>query len=325
MIIDIHAHIIPESFIRMVEQEYFDGVALCKESYITRIKFPGGSFHPYTPLFYSIDDRLKFMQEHGIDCQLVSISPRLFFYELPGEKGAEVSRCFNDDILALQRQYPGKIVTVATVPLQDTDLSIKELLRVHELGVKSVQIGTSINGKNPSEAEFEPFFEAAAALGVTIILHPLIINSDPLMKDYHISNLVGNPWQTTVAAGNMIFSGMFSRIPDLKICLVHGGGFLPYQLGRMCHGYKVRQEAKKHIDRAPDYYVRNNIYFDGLTHSRESLEFLIKVFGSERVMYGTDYPYDMAEYDQIEKMIQLGFADEDILKVACKNAESILI
>lgn len=324
-VIDIHAHIIPPAFFAMVKEGLLTGITIEEqEGRPVRIVFSGGSAHPLTELFTSDQARLTFMEKHGIDQQVVSISPRLFFYELPGKEGAEICRRLNDSLLEIATKYPGRQVAMGTVPLQAPALAVKELEWLKEKGISSVQIGTFVAGNNLAEKGFWPFFEAAEALGMGLMIHPLITNDIAQMKDYHISNMVGNPWQTTVAAENLIFAGVFEQFPGLKVLLVHGGGFLPYQLGRMGHGYTVRPETRANIADRPEEYVKKNIFFDGLTHSKEALDFLLKVAGKEKVLFGTDYPYDMAEYDQMEKARSLGLTGQDLEKLAANNAEKWL-
>ena len=321
-IIDVHTHVIPKAFFDMIDEGILQGIAAeKKDGKYFRIVFADSSAHPLSDLFLSASARLEFMQEKGIDCQVISISPRLFFYDLPEDEATEVCKRFNDELLTIQENYSGRQIAMGTLPMQFPDLAVKELERIYKNGMRSAQIGTFVNGRNLSEEEFWPVFAAAERLSISIMVHPLITNEIMQMKKYHISNLVGNPWQTTVAIENMIFSGLFERFPALKILLVHGGGFLPYQMGRMVHGYKVRAEAKKEIPHNPDTYVKRNIFFDGLTHSEESLAFLLQFAGSEKVMFGTDFPYDMAEYDQLGKAVKAGLKEDELEAFTCKNAE----
>ena len=317
--VDIHAHVIPSALKTMAEDGTLKNVTFQGDS----IVFDGTARHPCTPLFCSGEARLAWMGEHRVDCMAVSVTPRLFFYELPAELGARAAQQFNDELLDLERKYPGRQIAVGTLPLQDPVLGVRELRRLAQNGVRLVQIGTSVNGRALSAPELEPFWSAAEELRVAVMLHPLITREFPLMGDYHLANLVGNPWQTTAAAADLIFSGVFQRYPGLRVLLVHGGGFLPYQLGRLRHGYQVRRECRG-IGRDPEEFFHKNLWFDGLTHSRESLGFLLKTAGRGKVLLGSDYPYDMAEYDQRQKMEALGCSPEEILEVCGQNALEFL-
>ncbi len=181
-----------------------------------------------------------------------------------------------------------------------------------------------MQGNPLSSPEYEGFWRECESLGTIVMLHPLITEEFPLMAGYHLNNLVGNPWQTTAAACDLIFSGVFCRYPRLKVLLVHGGGFLPYQIGRMEQSCRVRPECRARLDKSPREVMKTNLYFYGLTHSRESLELLLKTAGVNRVLYGSDYPYDMAEYDQREKLETIGLSPEEIDQICQGNAKKLL-
>ncbi len=324
--IDSHAHIIPDAFERMVMDGTLKNIKILEMPSDKKIiQFEDGSKHPYTDDFISIENRMELMKMRGIDKQAISITPRFFFYHLPVATAQTVNRSFNDNLAQIEKKYPEQFIGVGSVPLQDVKASVQELERIKvDLGFRSIQIGTSVNGMSLSDQKFVEFFKAAEALNVLIFLHPLIKNDNPQTKNYHLSNLVGNPTQTTEAVANIIFSGLFDKAPNLKIALVHGGGFLPYQLGRMEHGYGVRSEAKLEVKKGPEYYAKKNLYFDGLTHSQSALKFLVEEFGANKVMLGTDCPYDMAEYDQLERIDKLEVTQEEKTKILFKNASGLL-
>ncbi|MDR2006996.1 MAG: amidohydrolase [Acidaminococcales bacterium] len=320
-VIDIHAHVIPPAFFELAAEGVLKNIAVDeKDGRPIRINFGQGSFHPLTDLFLSLPARLAFMENNSVGCQVISVSPRLFFYDLPPAKGQFVCRKFNDDLLSMEKSCSGKQLAMGSVPLQDPLLAAEELERLSLMGVRSVQIGAFVNGQNLADRKFWPFFAAAEQLGVSILLHPLINNDLAEMSQYHLSNLVGNPWQTTVAAANLLFCGVFDAYPGLKILLAHGGGFLPYQAGRLTHGYKVRGETKKDSRRPPAEYIRKNFFFDALTHNKAALAFLLQSVGADRVLFGTDFPYDMAEYDELEKIKALGEDEAVLRKIAGENA-----
>jgi aminocarboxymuconate-semialdehyde decarboxylase len=283
-----------------------------------------GNFHPYTPLFYDINAQLAFMDEHGVDMQAVSVSPRLFFYEYDPIKSAKICRVCNDDIWHLAGQYPSRFIPVGGLPLQDTSLALEELERIYSLGYRCMQVGTSVNGYTLDDVCFEPVFAKLEAYKMPVLLHPLISNDDWRVRSYHLSNLLGNPYQTSAAAGNLICSGMLDRFPDLKFILVHGGGFIPYQLGRMNHGYKVRPSGEFKCVGSPETYIAKNFWFDGLTHSAKSLRFLLDLVGHERVLFGTDYPYDMADYRQLENLKEIGCDSKIQTRVSGENFLQLL-
>lgn len=322
--IDMHAHIIPKSLESLIENNTIKGITIetNSDTKLKSIVFNDKSRHPYSEIFYSIHKRLKIMKSQNILKQVISIIPRLFLYDFIDEEAILIHKTFNNDISDVVKEYTGNFIGMGSVPLQNVKASIEELGRLkHELKFKSVQIGTFINGRNLSDEEFVPFFKKAEELGMFVFLHPLIVNENELTRNYHLSNLVGNPVQTTIAITNLMFSGIFDLAPNLKIGLAHGGGFLPYQLGRMQHGYQVRNDTKSKAKKTPVEYVKKNVYFDGLTHSQGALKFLVEEFGSDKVMFGTDYPYDMAEYDQTEKIKALGISKKMKNQILFENAE----
>ena len=259
-----------------------------------RIDF-GGNPHPCTPEFYDPDVQLAQMRACGIATQAISIAPRLFFYEVPADWNAVFCRLCNREILARCEAYPGSFLPVGSLPMQDVSLAVAEVDDLAAKGVKMLQIGTTVAGKCLDDECFLPLYRAVAKHRMVLMLHPLIQNLDFQTKRYHLSNVVGNPYQTTAAAGNLIASGIFDEIPELQVLLVHGGGFLPYQIGRMDHAWEARRQREYRCQFPPSEYLARNLLFDGLLFEDPILKFLIRQAGPDRVLFGTDYPYDMCQ------------------------------
>ena len=143
------------------------------------------------------------------------------------------------------------------------------------------------------------------------------------LQNYYLSNLIGNPLDTTIAAANLIFSGVFEKHPNLKVILAHGGGQLPYIFGRLEHGYNVRPECKDNIHKSPRQFLKN-FYFDIITHSQEALRYLISLVGSDHVLLGTDYPYDMGNHQPVETVSLLsGVKVREKRKIMRDNAVAL--
>ena len=188
----------------------------------------------------------------------------------------------------------------ATVPLQDVDMAIAEMDRaVDSLGFKGLQIGGTIDGHNLDELRFRPFWQAVAAKGIPVIIHPDGYQEGHRFRDYFMVNCIGNPLETMVAANRMIFSGIFEELPDLKLVLLHGGGYLPFYAPRADHTWEVRPETSVNIpDHPPSYYMKR-LFYDTMVFQPQYLGHLVEIVGSDRVMAGTDYPFDMGETDPL--------------------------
>ncbi len=296
MIIDVHAHLIPESLLPALSES---GVRL------DRLR-QGGGFE--TAQLYSIDRRLRDMDEQGVDMQVVSPAPGLtFFYNREPDEALRLCRQVNDAFADVVAANPKRFVAIAALPAQAPELAARELERaVRERGLRGAEIYTSINGKDLDDAGFAPLWAKAQELDVPLFLHPMgVPELGQRLGAYYLTNLVGNPMDTTIAAASLIFGGVLKEFPRLKVYLAHGGGACPYVKGRWEHGWQVRDEARVKIDRPPSEYF-GRLYFDSLVHDRGALEFLVRSVGAERVMLGSDYPFDMGAYKSVELIESLG-------------------
>jgi aminocarboxymuconate-semialdehyde decarboxylase len=231
-------------------------------------------------------------------------------YGLPEHEAQAFSRLYNETNAAFAQASNGRFVPVATVPMQSSRAAVEELdYAVKSLGIRMVEIGTNINGVNLDEESFRPFFARAADLGVLVQLHPhqdQVAGKERLRK-YFLSNLIGNPVDTAIAAASLIFGGLLERYPTLNVCLVHGGGALPYLLGRISCGYSQIPEIRT-MPRVPEAYFQR-FYFDTMTHDTRALTFLHTLAGAERLVLGTDYPYDnTGEQDPLGALQRAGIS-----------------
>ncbi len=298
-VVDVHTHFIP----RFVLEE--EGVFGLREE-DGWVVHPEGFRYPAAPEFLDGQAKLAQMDELRIDVSVLSSSPTLFFYESPVDEVVAFARRSND---ALAELTAGKerLYGLATLPLQAPAAAAAELERaVRELGLLGAQIGTSYAGGKPLDGpELEPVFEAAERLGVPLMLHPYYVGPKPGLEDFYLTNTVGNPLDTCVAAVRLIHAGTLDRFPGLRLVLVHGGGFLPYQLGRFDHAFAVRPEPKLSIERAPSSYL-DRFWMDTITHSDAALAFLAELIGTGRLVVGTDLPFDMADARPVERLERVG-------------------
>jgi len=259
-------------------------------------------------MFPSISDqltnaeaRIEHMDRMGVDLQGLATFVSEYNYWAPGAAGAESARIQNDNVASVVADNPDRFVGMgATVPLQDIDLAIAEMDRaVDDLGFKGLQIGGTIDGRNLDEAKFRPFWAAVEAKGIPVILHPSGYPESQRLGSYFLVNCIGNPLETMVAATRMIFSGLFEEHPGIKLVLLHGGGYLPFYCSRADHTWEVRPETRVSIpDHPPSHYMKR-LYYDTMVFQPLYLRHLIEVVGPDRVMLGTDFPFDMAETDPL--------------------------
>ena len=321
--IDIHAHFVPEGYLRLIETEGKPyGVQLRSGPNGPLIALGQVTIGPITPHYHNLEARLKTMDARGITVHALSLMPPMVYWA-DGALGLRLARIVNDAMTEANRAHPDRFVFLATLPMQDPEAAIKEVDRaVTELGCRGIYLGTNVRGKELTDPSFVPVFERIHALKMPIFLHPLNVIGAQRLTSYYLHNLLGNPFDTAVAAANIIFSGLLDQFPKLEICLPHAGGAFPYLIGRLNHGWKVRQECKT-LKKPPSSYLRRFTY-DTISHAPESLDYLIKLVGADRVMMGSDYCFDMG-YDRPVKVIsalKLNRADKE--KILSGNAARLL-
>lgn len=270
----------------------------------------------------SIDQRLSDMDLLGIDVQAISPSPGQYFYFADPDVGREAARTVNDGIASAVAQHPDRLVGMGTVPLQDVGMAVEEMHRcVRELDLRGIEISSNVNGRDLHAEEFRPFFAAAEELGILLFLHPLGFTHAERMREYYFNNLVGNPLESTLAIGHLIFGGVLDRYPGLRICVAHGGGYIPGYWGRMDHGWRARADCSEHCRHPPSSYLRK-LWFDTLVFDQDELDSLVRTHGADRLCLGTDYPFDMSEPDPIGFHARLSEAER--AKILGGNAAELL-
>jgi aminocarboxymuconate-semialdehyde decarboxylase len=309
MKIDVHTHFIPPQFIDDARQgRALNHIRLERRQDTEWVIHPQGYKYPLAAEFWDMEAKLRQMDKLGLNVSILSISPTLFFYWADAQSTGEFCQLANEMVAQFAAQSGGRLYGMATVPLQDPAAAATELHRaVTRLGLRGVEIGTVMEHVPLDDPRFEPFFSAAEELDVPVMLHPYYVGPKPQLADFYMTNLIGNPLDTTIAAARLILSGCLDRHPKLKIVLVHAGGFLSFQIGRLDHGFAVRTETRANIKRPPSAYL-NRFYVDTITHANLPLKFLIDLFGRDNVVIGTDLPFDMADTHFTER---LSFANLD--------------
>jgi len=275
--------------------------------------------------FHDAEAKVAGMDRRGIDISVISVTPVVFFYWLDADAGLAAARLLNDGIARMVAARPERLRGMATLPMRNPDAAIIELERVvREHGFRSVELGCRVRGELLAEPRFRPVLRRAQELGVFVFTQPYVAGSlPPDLGCYYLGNLAGLPLDTALMAAHLMFSGVLDELPDLDIILAHGGGYLPYQIGRLEHGYRVRKEARANASSSPLKLLRR-FHFDALTHDADALRFLVAKVGAERVMIGTDAPFDMAEEDPLAMINALQLTDRQSEQILGLNALALL-
>ncbi len=324
MTIDIHTHFIPPELIADARAgRALDQIVVQRRDGVEWLVHPQGYGYPLSPEFFDVEAKLREMDRLGIASSVLSLTPTMFFYWLDANVAGDFCRLANDSLATLVAQSD-RLHGVAVVPLQQPEAAAAELRRaVGDLGLRGAEIGTTVEQVPLDDPRFDPFFAAAAELDVPVILHPYYVGTRPDLVDFYMTNLTGNPLETCIAASRLILSGWLDRHPALKVVLVHGGGFMPYQIGRLDHGFRVRSETSAAIASPPSSYLRR-FWYDTITHAGTPLKFLIDLVGVDRLVLGTDLPFDMADIHFNDYFSAAGLDPRALDAVTGANAVTLL-
>lgn len=297
MKIDMHTHIMPENLPRWADKfGYGDFIHLehNEPGFADMIK-GNKFFRRVEQNCWDAEMRIEEYASHGTQVQVVCTIPVLFSYWAKPKHTLEVSEFLNDHISEIVEKYPKNYIGLGTVPMQDTDLAIKELERCKKIGLVGIQIGSNINDKNLSDPEFFPIFEACQEMEMAVFVHPWNMMGFHSMEKYWLPWLVGMPAETSRAICSMIFSGLFEKLPGLRCCFAHAGGsFLP-TIGRVEHGFNCRPDLVA-IDNPvnPRKYL-GKFWVDCITHDIKMLDYILDTAGNDKVMLGSDYPFPLGD------------------------------
>lgn len=324
--VDIHAHVfIPEAHSYM--SPHFDPmrIAMVKHATPETRALNSKQEADRGPVAMSDStDRLAVLETQGIDRQVVAPPPPQCYYQSPPDHALKGSRMVNDGMAEWVGRHPERFAGLGTVPLQDPEASATELRRcMSQLGLKGVMILTNVDGEEVAAARFEPFWRAAEETGALVMIHPNGFTEGARFEEYYFSNVLGNPLETTTALHYLIFNGVLERMPDLRILAVHGGGYLPAYSGRIDHAWGARKDSRAGLPKPPTDYLRQ-CYFDSVVFTHHQLEYLVQVFGEDHIVMGSDYPFDMADYDPVGHIATSGLSDTAKAKVAGGNAIRLL-
>jgi aminocarboxymuconate-semialdehyde decarboxylase len=293
MRIDVHNHVLPEPALELLRRDPSYGVT------ISGRRWHGGVHVEFeiVPSFTDPAAKLDELRDKSLDAAVVSVAPPLFYYHVGAGAGEQMSLAVNSGLARFCSAQPERFRWLASVPMQATERAASVLEDAVAAGCVGVEIGTAVDGRRLDQPEFEPFWSAAERLDLPVTLHPAYVERYAALDSYYLENVLGFPFETTIAIERLICAGVLDRHPGLRIVLLHAGGYFPYQAGRLRHARTVRPE----LERAPadpwDYLDR--LMFDVITHDRVALEYLVSRVGADRVVMGTDLPFDMASPEPV--------------------------
>jgi aminocarboxymuconate-semialdehyde decarboxylase len=285
----------------------------------------GTLYRPFPTGGFDIARRLRDMDGAGVDVHVLSATPQTYLYNQDAALTAVTAAIQNDQMAKHIAAHPTRFMGIATLPMQDPVRAADELKRaMSKLGLRGAMIGSHVYEKNLDDPGFEPLWATAEELGAFMFIHPVHVAGADRLKSYYLQNLIGNPLDTTIAAACLVFGGVMDRHPKLKIMLAHGGGFTPYQAARWEHGWRVRPEPKKNVPAQPKNIAKRFMY-DTILHSDKTLEAMIGLVGSDRVLLGSDYPYDMAMLNCVAHVRSLQISEPDKAAILGGHAETLLL
>ena len=306
--IDIHAHWYPDEWLKLFEKDGpREGARLERtpKGFTIRTERITNSFDDE---FVSLDLRLQGMRRQGVDTHALSLTTPMVYWASTG-LGLALSQAYNDAASAAHARHPDKFLGLAMLPMQAPDLALKELERCAKLpGIRGLYVATNINGADLDEKRFWDIYAKTEELGWTMYLHPVDTIGRERTTRYYLKNLLGNPYDTGVAAASLVFGGVMDAFPKLEVNLPHAGGTFPWLIGRLDHGTKVRPELK-HMKRMPSEYLRRFSY-DTIGHDDRINTNLVRLVGADRVLLGTDYCFDMGLTDPVATISRIEGLDD---------------
>lgn len=324
--VDIHAHYYPETYFNVFNE---DGKRFGAEYRMTEkgfyYKCPIREAGPQPTKFIDLKQRIADMDRQGIEIQAVSLTNPMTYW---GDEAVshKLATAWNDGASAAHQAYPNRLVVLLTLPMLYPDRAVEELNRASKLpGVRGVYAGCNVNNRDLDDPLFEPIWARIEELDLPVFLHPIEtgkLGGEQRLHPFYLSNLLGNPFDTAIAACHLIFGGVLDRHPKLQITLAHGGGALPILIGRIDHGWRVRPETR-HLRQAPSTYLRRFNY-DTIVHSKPIMEFVISEVGADRVMIGSDYCADMGYERPVQFLDEISLTSAERRMILGGTAKQIL-
>src|SRR5580700_3779025 len=314
-VIDMHNHFIAPEIIDFLARE--------GKHFATRIVERDGrrflliqekAMRPIDGPIANAEARIAGMEREGVTLQAVSCVPFLMYPDVETALGLAIAQVNNDAMAALAKSDPVHFVPLASVPLQDPPTAAKELERAAKLGLRGVEIPPKVIERQLDESDFEVFWETAESLSMVVCIHPFEAAPTRALARYFLGNLVGNLYDTGLAAALLIYGGVLERHPKLRVVLYHAGGTLPALIGRLDMGYRLMPECKQAIPRPPSTYL-SQFHFDIIVHSHEMLTHLVTAYGADRLVIGSDYPLPAGLAHPVQEVRALGLPSAEEQKI----------
>ena len=322
MTFDVHAHVVvPE----IIGDEPWRPRVYRDEAGAQVVEIGGRQIRAAVGEFVDIERIMAAQDEAGVDRVLLSPWVPLLYYEAEPDEGLRRARIQNEGLARLVGEHPERVAAIGALPLQDPELAADELRALMEDGVlRGVEVAASVRGVYLGDDRFEPFWDAAEATGALVFVHPTTRGfHSPAFEDYYLWNTVGNPLETATTAAHMVMAGVMERHPGLRVLLAHGGGALLAVRGRLRHAHQFQPQARSRLRESPDDSVRR-FYYDTLTHDPALLRALIGFAGPDRVLLGSDYPFDMGDARQVDTVRALELPPDVEAAILGGNAEHLL-
>lgn len=324
--VDIHAHFYTSGYIDILEKHghTVDCAVERGSDGLVVMTLPGGRKQgPIDPSYYEIEARLAGLDRQETDLQALSLTTPMCHFS-DDSINRDLAQAYNDGTSQFCVAQPDRFVGLITMPMLNANDAVAELERAAKLpGMRGVYMGTNVAGKNLSEPQFAAIFDKVAELNLPIFLHPVSVLGGDRLNDYHTINTIGNPTDTAVAATFLIFGGILDKHPNLEVSLPHAGGTFPILIGRIDHGWTVREECKHLVD-APSTYLRRFTY-DTIGHANYVMKYLTDLVGVDRILLGSDYCFDMGHEKPVQNVLGYDWlSDDEKASIIGLNAARIL-
>ncbi|MGE5217660.1 MAG: amidohydrolase family protein [Chloroflexota bacterium] len=324
--IDIHHHYVPTQLIEETRRNGEAlGVAVSEQRGSYALSFAGSKPHRLQPPIFDVEGHIAAMEQGRVGLATLEANTNSLGYRLSGTQGEAWCKLYNECVAALVHQRPDRFVGMAIVPLQEPARAAKVLEHaITEHNFRGAFIGTNVSGRYYNSKDFDPFWAKAEELDLLVVIHPEHIAGAERMTEFGLNAVCGNPADSTLCLGYMLYSGVFDRFPKLKICALHGGGFLPYHLGRFDKEFETGKKIRPAQALKPPSGYLKNLYFDTLVYDTDTLEYLRAKVGADRLMLGTDYPYTLGDWLGVEKVQALNCAQAEKDAILERNARRLL-